>query len=78
MPKGEACPPRLTLFDDLARLLCDCLEVTFIDGRAQGVSLHSVRVMGPDGPSIAAELTQKLADGEINLRRFSIEILEKA
>jgi hypothetical protein len=27
-------------------------------------SLHSVRVMGPDRPGIAAELTQKLADGE--------------
>ena len=34
-------------------------------------SLHSVRVMGPDRPGIAAELTQKLADGGINLRGFS-------
>lgn len=34
-------------------------------------SLHSIRVMGPDRPGIAAELTRKLADGEINLRGFS-------
>ena len=34
-------------------------------------SLHSVRIMGPDRPGVAAELTQKLADGGINLRGFS-------
>jgi hypothetical protein len=34
-------------------------------------SLHAVRVMGPDRPGIAAALTQKLADGEVNLRGFS-------
>jgi hypothetical protein len=34
-------------------------------------TLHSVRVMGPERPGIAAELTQKLADAGINLRGFS-------
>jgi hypothetical protein len=34
-------------------------------------TLHSVRVMGPDRRGIAAELTQKLAEGGINLRGFS-------
>ncbi len=34
-------------------------------------SLHSVRIMGPDQPGVAAELTQKLAEGGINLRGFS-------
>ena len=34
-------------------------------------TLHSVRIMGPDRPGIAAELTQKLADAGINLRGFS-------
>src|SRR6266581_3997638 len=29
--------------------------------------LHSVRITGRDRPGIAAELTQKLADGRINL-----------
>jgi hypothetical protein len=33
--------------------------------------LHSVRITGQDRPGIAAELTQKLADGRINLRGFS-------
>ncbi len=38
-------------------------------------SLHSVRVMGPDRPGIAAELTQKLADGQINLRGFTASVI---
>src|SRR3990172_624456 len=38
-------------------------------------SLHSVRVMGPDRPGIAAELAQKLADGGINLRGFSASVI---
>jgi hypothetical protein len=38
-------------------------------------SLHSVRVMGPDRPGIAAELTQMLADGGINLRGFSASVI---
>jgi hypothetical protein len=38
-------------------------------------SLHSVRVMGPDRPGVAAELTQKLADGGINLRGFSASVV---
>ena len=38
-------------------------------------SLHSVRVMGPDRPGIATELTQKLADGGINLRGFSATVI---
>jgi hypothetical protein len=38
-------------------------------------SLHSVRVMGRDRPGVAAELTQKLADGEINLRGFSAAVI---
>jgi hypothetical protein len=38
-------------------------------------SLHSVRVMGLDRPGIAAELTQKLADGGINLRGFSASVI---
>ena len=37
--------------------------------------LHSVRVMGADRPGIAAELTQKLADGRINLRGFSASVI---
>jgi hypothetical protein len=37
--------------------------------------LHSVRVMGRDRPGIAAELTQKLADGRINLRGFSASVI---
>ena len=38
-------------------------------------SLHSVRVIGPDRPGVAAELAQKLADGGINLRGFSASVL---
>ncbi len=38
-------------------------------------TLHSVRVMGRDRPGIAAELTQKLADGRINLRGFSLSVI---
>ena len=38
-------------------------------------TLHSVRVMGHDRPGIAAELTQKLADGGINLRGFSLSVI---
>jgi hypothetical protein len=37
--------------------------------------LHSVRVMGRDRPGVAAELTQKLADGRINLRGFSASVV---
>ena len=38
-------------------------------------SLHSVRVMGRDRPGIAADVTQKLADGRINLRGFSASVI---
>ena len=38
-------------------------------------TLHSVRVMGHDRPGIAAELTEKLADGGINLRGFSLSVI---
>ncbi|MGB7917915.1 MAG: ACT domain-containing protein [Rhodomicrobium sp.] len=38
-------------------------------------TLHSVRVMGFDRPGVAAELTQKLADGGINLRGFSLSVI---
>ncbi|MBI2959313.1 MAG: ACT domain-containing protein [Betaproteobacteria bacterium] len=38
-------------------------------------TLHSVRVMGPDRPGIAAQLTQKLADGGINLRGFAASVI---
>jgi hypothetical protein len=37
--------------------------------------LHCVRVMGRDQPGIAAELTQRLADGGINLRGFSASVI---
>ena len=37
--------------------------------------LHSVRVMGRDRPGVAAELTQKVADGGINLRGFSASVI---
>jgi hypothetical protein len=37
--------------------------------------LHSVRVMGPDRPGVAAELIQKLADAEINLRGFAASVI---
>lgn len=39
--------------------------------------LHAVRVMGPDRPGVAAELTQALADGGINLRGFSASVIGK-
>jgi hypothetical protein len=38
-------------------------------------TLHSVRAMGRDRPGAAAELTQKLADGGINLRGFSASVI---
>jgi len=38
-------------------------------------TLHSVRVMGRDRPGAAAELTQQLADGRINLRGFSASVI---
>ncbi|HEU0199854.1 MAG TPA: ACT domain-containing protein [Burkholderiaceae bacterium] len=38
-------------------------------------SLHSIRVAGMDRPGIAAELTQRLADGEVNLRGFSASVI---
>lgn len=38
-------------------------------------SLHSVRVMGLDQVGIIAELTQRLADGGINLRGVSAAVL---
>ena len=38
-------------------------------------TLHSVRVMGRDRPGVAAELTEKLADGGINLRGFSLSVI---
>ena len=37
--------------------------------------LHSVRLMGPDRPGVAAVLVQKLADGGINLRGFSASVI---
>jgi hypothetical protein len=37
--------------------------------------LHSVRVMGPDRPGMAAVLTQKLAEGGINLRGYSASVI---
>lgn len=36
---------------------------------------HSVRVMGPDAPGVAALVTQRLADGGINLRGFSASVI---
>ena len=38
-------------------------------------TVHSVRAMGRDGPGIAAELVQKLADAGINLRGFSASVI---
>src|SRR5271167_1955343 len=38
-------------------------------------TLHSVRIMGQDRPGVAAEVTQKLADGGINLRGFSLSVI---
>lgn len=37
--------------------------------------LHAIRVMGPNRPGIAAELTQKLVGGGINLRGFSSSVI---
>jgi len=39
--------------------------------------LHSVRLIGPDRPGVAAILTQKLADGGINLRGYSASVIGK-
>ncbi|HKM83364.1 MAG TPA: ACT domain-containing protein [Candidatus Acidoferrum sp.] len=39
------------------------------------VTLNSVRIMGHDRPGVAAEVTQKLADGGINLRGFSLSVI---
>jgi len=36
---------------------------------------HSVRVIGPDRPGIAAALTQVLADAAVNLRGFSASVI---
>lgn len=38
-------------------------------------TLHSVRVMGPDKPGVAAEIAQALADAGINLRGFSASVI---
>jgi predicted amino acid-binding ACT domain protein len=38
-------------------------------------TLHSVRVMRPDRPGIAAELTQRLAGAGINLRGFAASVI---
>lgn len=38
-------------------------------------SLHSLRVIGPDRPGIAADLVQRLAAEGINLRGFSASVL---
>ena len=38
-------------------------------------TLHSVRVMGPDRPGVAAELTERLAGAGINLRGFSLSVI---
>jgi hypothetical protein len=37
--------------------------------------LHSVRIMGPDRRGVAAELIQKLADADINLRGFAASVI---
>ena len=39
--------------------------------------LHCVRIVGADRPGVAAELTQKMADGGINLRGFSACVIGK-
>ena len=39
--------------------------------------LHCVRILGADRPGVAAVLTQKLADGGINLRGFSASVIGK-
>ncbi len=38
-------------------------------------SLHSIRVLGKDRPGVAAQLTQKLAEGGINLRGFVASVI---
>ena len=38
-------------------------------------TLHSVRIMGHDRPGVAAEVTEKLAEGRINLRGFSLSVI---
>ncbi len=38
-------------------------------------TLHSVQVVGPDEPGVAAKLAQKLAEAGINLRGFSASAL---
>jgi len=38
-------------------------------------ALHSVRIMGPDRPGMAAALTRALAEGGINLRGFSASVI---
>ena len=38
-------------------------------------TLHSVRVMGPDRPGVAAELAERLAGAGINLRGFSLSVI---
>ena len=36
---------------------------------------HSIRVMGPDSPGVAAAVTQRLADAGINLSGFSASVI---
>jgi hypothetical protein len=36
---------------------------------------HSIRVMGPDSPGVAASVTQRLADAGINLSGFSASVI---
>ena len=38
-------------------------------------TLHCVRIMGRDRPGVAAELTQKIAEANINLRGFSASVI---
>jgi predicted amino acid-binding ACT domain protein len=38
-------------------------------------NLHAVRIIGPDRPGVAAEITQKLAGGGVNLRGFSASVI---
>jgi hypothetical protein len=40
-------------------------------------TLHSVRIVGPDRPGMAAKVLQKLADNGLNLRGFSAASLDK-
>ena len=39
--------------------------------------LHCVRLMGDDQPGVGAALTQKLADGGVNLSGFSASVIGK-